>query len=169
MVLRRRRTIWQLNAMAGIVLAAVTISPQARADGSPRSEGGYYVHAEVVAVAPIVRAVRVAAPREVCWEERVRHRGRHRWRHHRPGRPYVIVEHHCEIRTEYHNQSRIDGYHVTYRYQSRHFTTRKDHHPGKRIRLRVRVEPTAETERMISFGTTSRGHDFICDHDCFDS
>lgn len=175
MALRRRKIIWQSKAIAIISLSALTLSTQALAGGSRHFDDGYYVDAEVVRVEPLVRTVQVAAPRKVCWEQRVRHSGRHRWRqhlpwrHHRPDRRYVTVEHRCEIRTEYHNEARIDGYNVTYRYQGRNFTIRKDHDPGKRIRLRVRVEPTAEYERVSGAGKEYRSRDFICGDDCFDS
>ena len=39
------------------------------------------------------------------------------------------------------NDSRVDGYDVTYEYAGRQFTTRTDYHPGDRIRVRVDVRP----------------------------
>ncbi len=169
MALRRRKTIWQSKAMAVIALSALTLSTQALAGGGRRFGDGYYVDAKVLRVEPILRVVRVAAPREVCWEESVRRTGRHRWRRHRPRRHYAIVELHCEIQTEYHNEERIDGYNVTYRYRGRHFTTRMKRDPGRRIRVRVRVEPAVEHERVSRAGKEYRSRDFICDDDCFDS
>lgn len=75
----------------------------------------------------------------------VQHAPRH---HHRPRHSYTTVERRCEVQTDYYDEERIDGYDVTYRYQGRHFTTRMDHDPGDRIRLRVQVEPTVEYERV---------------------
>jgi uncharacterized protein YcfJ len=45
------------------------------------------------------------------------------------------------VQTRY--QERIDGYHVTYRYQGRLYRTRTSYDPGKRIRVRVDVTPVA--------------------------
>lgn len=39
------------------------------------------------------------------------------------------------------NDSRVDGYDVTYEYAGRQFTTRTNYHPGDRIRVRVDVRP----------------------------
>ena len=39
------------------------------------------------------------------------------------------------------NDSRVNGYDVTYEYAGRQFTTRTDYHPGDRIRVRVDVRP----------------------------
>lgn len=47
----------------------------------------------------------------------------------------------CEVRTSYHIEERLEGYHVTYRYKGRVFTTRTDHDPGKFIQVRVDVSP----------------------------
>lgn len=196
--------MWQSKAMTVIALSALAISTQALAGDGRYGEDGYYVNAKVVRVEPIVQMVQVAAPREVCWKERVRHVRHHRRRHdqsalpvivggvvggvvgnqigkrgnrdaltiagtligaavghgvgnathhhHRPARRYHTIEHRCEIQTEYHTEERIDGYNVTYRYHGHHFTTRTDHDPGKRIRVRVQVEPTVEYERVTRTG-----------------
>jgi len=39
------------------------------------------------------------------------------------------------------NDSRVNGYDVTYEYAGRQFTTRTNYHPGDRIRVRVDVHP----------------------------
>lgn len=39
------------------------------------------------------------------------------------------------------NDSRVNGYDVTYEYAGRQFTTRTNYHPGDRIRVRVDVRP----------------------------
>ncbi|MDX1512763.1 MAG: glycine zipper 2TM domain-containing protein [Gammaproteobacteria bacterium] len=53
----------------------------------------------------------------------------------------TVVETRCSVRTEYHDEERIDGYRVTYRYGGRTYTSRMDHHPGDRVRVDVRVTP----------------------------
>ncbi len=47
----------------------------------------------------------------------------------------------CSVSYDYHEEERIDGYRVTYRYNGQRFTTRTRHHPGGRIRVRVNVTP----------------------------
>lgn len=49
---------------------------------------------------------------------------------HRRCRPHSTREHRY-----------IDGYRVHYRHHGRHFVTQTKHHPGKRIRVNVSVEP----------------------------
>lgn len=53
----------------------------------------------------------------------------------------TVVETRCRTVEEYHEEERIDGYLVTYRYNGREYRTRMNHEPGKRIRVRVMVEP----------------------------
>lgn len=47
----------------------------------------------------------------------------------------------CEVRTSYHMEERIEGYHVTYRYKGRVYTTRTEHDPGRFIPVQVDVSP----------------------------
>lgn len=47
----------------------------------------------------------------------------------------------CHTVSERHSEERLDGYRVTYRYQGKTFSTRMDHDPGGRIRVRVSVSP----------------------------
>jgi uncharacterized protein YcfJ len=47
----------------------------------------------------------------------------------------------CDVRYEHEYEERIDGYHVTYEYNGREFTTRMPHDPGEKIRVRVAVAP----------------------------
>jgi uncharacterized protein YcfJ len=54
---------------------------------------------------------------------------------------YTTMETRCSVRNEYHEEERIDGYRVDYRYDERVYTTRMDHHPGDRIRVNVSVTP----------------------------
>ena len=191
----------QAMAMTVAALGVLSLSAPVLAEGGHRYEEGFYAYAKVVRVEPIVRTVEVERPREVCWDEEVRHvrhphgspphRGHHYSpvpaivggvvggvvgnrvgrrrdgrgaltiagtligaavghrlqrapRHRPPPRPattYTTIERRCEVRTEYHTEERIEGYDVTYRYNARDFTTRMDHDPGERVRLRVDVEP----------------------------
>jgi len=54
---------------------------------------------------------------------------------------YMTTRTHCTQLTDYHEEERIEGYRVTYRYKGETFTTRTDHDPGERIRIRVAVSP----------------------------
>ena len=53
----------------------------------------------------------------------------------------TAVETRCSVRTEYHEEERVDGYRVKYNYAGRIYTTRMNHHPGDRIRVDVNVTP----------------------------
>ena len=48
---------------------------------------------------------------------------------------------HCRTVIEYEREREVIGYNVTYRYRGRRFTTRTDHHPGRRLRIDVDVHP----------------------------
>ncbi|MDH3978285.1 MAG: glycine zipper 2TM domain-containing protein [Gammaproteobacteria bacterium] len=49
----------------------------------------------------------------------------------------------CVIEESIHEEERIEGYRVTYRYQGRDYVTRMPDEPGKKIRVRVSVDPVA--------------------------
>jgi len=57
------------------------------------------------------------------------------------GRPYVTRERHCEWVDRYETEERLVGYRVEYRYEGQTFVTHTDEHPGRRIAVRVDVEP----------------------------
>lgn len=63
-------------------------------------------------------------------------RGRGRERH------VVRTERHCEVEHVRHEEERVTGYRVTYRYDGRRLVAHRGSHPGDTIRLRVRVEPS---------------------------
>ncbi len=66
-----------------------------------------------------------------------RNRGRHgRYQDYRPH-----WEERCRTVSERYTEEKLDGYRVTYRYHGQSFTTRMDHDPGSRIKVRVRVTP----------------------------
>jgi len=48
----------------------------------------------------------------------------------------------CHMTERYHQEERMDGYRVTYRYQGQTYTTRMDRHPGKRLPIEVSVRPS---------------------------
>ncbi len=62
-------------------------------------------------------------------------------RKHRHYHTYTRPVERCEVRHEYHEEERIVGYRVKYRYNGRIYRTRTDHHPGERIKVRVAVTP----------------------------
>lgn len=47
----------------------------------------------------------------------------------------------CETRYETHQEKRIDGYDVIYRYQGQKYRTQMPYDPGPRLRVRVDVRP----------------------------
>lgn len=47
----------------------------------------------------------------------------------------------CKQVVDYREEERIEGYWVTYRYQGEDYVTRMPHDPGRRIRVRVTVQP----------------------------
>jgi len=59
----------------------------------------------------------------------------------RPSRSYYTTEQVCETYQEYHEEQRIVGYHVRYRYRGEVYSTETDHHPGDRIKVSVSVIP----------------------------
>jgi uncharacterized protein YcfJ len=58
-----------------------------------------------------------------------------------PGGGYKSVQEICDIEQVRHDEERIDGYRVTYRYAGREFVTHTQTEPGRTIRVRVAVEP----------------------------
>ena len=49
----------------------------------------------------------------------------------------------CEVTEVVHQEERLDGYRVTYRFEGRQFVTRTAYDPGNQIRVRVQVDPAA--------------------------
>jgi len=56
-------------------------------------------------------------------------------------RRVVTTERHCEVENHVHEEERITGYRVVYRYAGRTYVTHTDEDPGDTIRLRVHVAP----------------------------
>ena len=53
----------------------------------------------------------------------------------------VRYEERCDVKYVSHTEERIDGYDVTYKYRGQTYTTRMPYRPGKRLKVRVSVEP----------------------------
>ncbi len=71
--------------------------------------------------------------------------GRDLYRRHRTvEEPYVTTEQRCRVIDQYHEEERVEGYRVTYRYKGKTFVRRMDHDPGRRIRIRVAVTPVSD-------------------------
>ena len=60
---------------------------------------------------------------------------------HQPATVSYTTERRCEIEQVFHEEERIDGYRVAYRFRGREYVTRTDTDPGNRIRVRVEVDP----------------------------
>lgn len=90
-------------------------------------------------------------------------------RHHQPsGRTYSTTERYCDIQNTVHEEERIDGYRVTYRYRGREFVTRTVDHPGRTLRVKVQVEPAAYNDSSER-GYDRHRHRVRCDDDCYDT
>jgi uncharacterized protein YcfJ len=64
-------------------------------------------------------------------------------RSHRDNRVQYRTERRCNVEHDVEYYERITGYNVTYRYNGRTYHTRMDNHPGKRIKVRVKVVPVS--------------------------
>jgi len=61
---------------------------------------------------------------------------------------YGVVQHsrpvkRCETQYREHQEERVDGYDVLYRYHGQRYSTRMQHDPGPKMRVRVDVRPAA--------------------------
>jgi len=65
-------------------------------------------------------------------------------KHAGPGQRYYTTEQRCETYQDFHNEERITGYHVGYKYHGNIYHTRTQNHPGDRIKVRVTVTPVEE-------------------------
>lgn len=55
-----------------------------------------------------------------------------------------VNERRCEVEEVVHEEQRLEGYQVAYRFNGRNYMTRSANDPGNRIRLRVQVNPVAD-------------------------
>ena len=54
---------------------------------------------------------------------------------------YTEYQQRCGVRHQVSYEEVLDGYHVTYRYQGERYQIRMPYDPGKRIKLRIQIEP----------------------------
>lgn len=54
---------------------------------------------------------------------------------------WVPGQTHCQTRTTYRSDERVDGYIVTYEYRGRHYTTQMSEYPGSMIPIAVHAAP----------------------------
>ena len=121
------------------------------------TSGARYDIARVVKVDAVVSHASRPVSRETCWSEPTTYQ-------YRPGYTYrgdadddgdpdnVTVSggyqklndggERCRTETSYRDSDRVLGYEVTYRYGGREYTTRMDHDPGDRMRVRVDYDTT---------------------------
>lgn len=62
-------------------------------------------------------------------------------KHAEPGHHYYTTEQVCKTYQDYHEEERITGYRVSYKYHGNVYHTRMPHHPGDRIKVKVTVTP----------------------------
>ncbi len=63
------------------------------------------------------------------------------YRRERDAGPHYVSARRCETEESFHEEERIEGYRVSYRFQGRDYVTHMDEEPGRSIRVSVRVEP----------------------------
>jgi uncharacterized protein YcfJ len=116
-----------------------------------------YDFARVVKVDAVVSHASSPVSRETCWQQPTTYQ-------YRPGYTYyhdededggpdrVTVDggyqkisdggERCRTVTNWRDTDRVLGYEITYRYGGREYTTRMDHDPGDRMRIRVNYDYT---------------------------
>ena len=113
--------------------------------------------ARVVKVDAIVSHASSPVTRETCWQTPTTYRYRPAYTYYRDdddddGPDAVTVQgqyeqlntaaERCRTTTNWRDSDRVMGYEVTYRYGGREYTTRMDHDPGDRMRVRVNYDYT---------------------------
>lgn len=58
-----------------------------------------------------------------------------------PQNSYTEYQQKCGIRHQVSYEEVLDGYHVTYRYRGERYQIQMPYDPGKRIKLRIQIEP----------------------------
>jgi len=58
-----------------------------------------------------------------------------------PQNSYTEYQQHCDVRHQVSYEEVLDGYRVTYRYQGERYHIKMPYDPGKRIKLRIQIEP----------------------------
>ena len=141
---------------AALAIALPATAQTGWRDGDGANGDVRYDIARVVKVDAVVSHASRPVSRETCWSEPTTYQ-------YRPGYTYrgdadddgdpdnVTVSggyqklndggERCRTETSYRDSDRVLGYEVTYRYGGREYTTRMDHDPGDRMRVRVDVRP----------------------------
>jgi uncharacterized protein YcfJ len=115
-----------------------------------------YDYARVVKVDAIVNHDSRPVSRETCWQQpTTSYQNRPSYTYYKDdndddGPDAVTVENgyrevsareqHCRTETNWRSTDRVLGYEVTYRYGDHEYTTRMDHDPGERMRVRVNYD-----------------------------
>jgi hypothetical protein len=160
---QRRKTMKTLSyfkpAMTAAALAiALPAAAQTayRYDDAPDT-GVRYDMARVVRVDAVVSHASAPVSRETCWSEPTTYKYRPSYTYYGDAdddgdRDQVTVGggyqrisdggERCRRETSWRDTDRVLGYEVTYRYGGREYTTRMDHDPGDRMRVRVNYDYT---------------------------
>ena len=119
-----------------------------------------YDYARVVKVDAVVSHASAPVSRETCWQEPTTYRYSPSYTYRNdndddgPDSVTVAGGYHkiseggerCRTETNWRDTDRVMGYEVTYRYGGREYTTRMDHDPGDRMRIRVTNDFTVEPQ-----------------------
>ena len=118
-------------------------------------------YARVVKVDAVVSHASRPVSRETCWSEPTTYQYRPSYTYHNDengdDRPDAVTVdggyrkisdggERCRTVTNWRDTDRVLGYEVTYRYGGREYTTRMDHDPGDRLRVRVNTDYEIEPE-----------------------
>ena len=144
--------------VAAALAVALPASAQMYRDDDYDSRADF---ARVVKVDAIVSHASSPVSRETCWQTPTTYRYRPSYTYYRDDdndddTPDAVTvrgqyeqintaSERCRTTTAWRDSDRIMGYEVTYRYGGREYTTRMDHDPGNRLRVRVdtdyRIQP----------------------------
>ena len=145
-----------MTALALAIALPAAAQTAYRYDDDANSDVRYDM-ARVVKVDAIVSHASAPVSRETCWSEPTTYQYRPRYTYYQdedgdrdPDRVTVgggyqkISEggERCRTETNYRDTDRVLGFEVTYRYGGREYTTRMDHDPGDRMRVRVNYDYT---------------------------
>ncbi len=69
----------------------------------------------------------------------------------RPADTYYTSQEVCKTYQDYHDEERIVGYQVFYRYKGETYSTETRQHPGDRIKVKISVTPVYEDHEPASY------------------
>ncbi len=64
---------------------------------------------------------------------------------------HYTTEEVCHTYQDYHDEERITGYHVTYKYRGNTYTTEMPNHPGDRIKIKISVTPLIDFDEPAHY------------------